>query len=105
MQQHHRATLSIPKFGAWNEADPRSGGGFTAIFEKVKQEKQIASTNFPTTTVPQQACNYMNGTDQTKRRTSSTSKVHLFTCICTCMRLYHNFNKALRTLMLTYIIS
>ncbi|XP_060669858.1 RPM1-interacting protein 4 [Ziziphus jujuba] len=44
---HHRATSSIPKFGAWDEADPRSGEGFTAIFEKVKEEKKIASTNFP----------------------------------------------------------
>ncbi|KAF3451791.1 hypothetical protein FNV43_RR07887 [Rhamnella rubrinervis] len=74
---HHRATSSIPKFGEWNEADPRSGEGFTAIFEKVKQEKQIAFANLPTTTVPQQPCNYMNGT-QTKRRTCFKSKM----CCC-----------------------
>ncbi|KAJ4830653.1 hypothetical protein Tsubulata_033949, partial [Turnera subulata] len=46
---HHR-TASVPKFGAWDETDPKSGDGFTVIFDRVKQEKQIASTTLPTPT-------------------------------------------------------
>lgn len=34
-------------FGAWDEKDPRSGDGFTVIFQKVKEEKHIAATKFP----------------------------------------------------------
>ncbi|XP_057512866.1 RPM1-interacting protein 4-like [Actinidia eriantha] len=40
-------SASVPKFGAWDEKDPKSGEGFTDIFNKVKQEKQIAATKFP----------------------------------------------------------
>ncbi|KAF5742132.1 hypothetical protein HS088_TW09G00174 [Tripterygium wilfordii] len=36
-------TASVPKFGSWDEADPRSGDGFTLIFAKVKEEKHKAS--------------------------------------------------------------
>eukprot|EP00268_Persea_americana_P038479 TRINITY_DN3805_c1_g1_i1.p1 TRINITY_DN3805_c1_g1~~TRINITY_DN3805_c1_g1_i1.p1 ORF type:complete len:279 (+),score=59.14 TRINITY_DN3805_c1_g1_i1:319-1155(+) len=44
---------SVPKFGAWDETDPRSGEGFTAIFNKVKEEKQIAAAKFPQVPVGQ----------------------------------------------------
>ncbi|XP_050233153.1 RPM1-interacting protein 4-like isoform X2 [Mercurialis annua] len=44
---HERRTASVPKFGAWDEADPSSGEGFTVIFNRVKEEKQVASTHFP----------------------------------------------------------
>ncbi|KAL8469035.1 hypothetical protein ACS0TY_032025 [Phlomoides rotata] len=40
-------SVSVPKFGQWDENDPRSGEGFTVIFNKVKEEKQIAATKFP----------------------------------------------------------
>ncbi|XP_065878156.1 RPM1-interacting protein 4-like [Euphorbia lathyris] len=36
----HERAASIPKFGAWDEADPSSGVGFTVIFNKVKEEKR-----------------------------------------------------------------
>ncbi|KAF5201836.1 Rpm1-interacting protein 4-like [Thalictrum thalictroides] len=39
---------SVPKFGAWDETDPRSGEGFTVIFNKMKEEKQIGSSRLPT---------------------------------------------------------
>ncbi|KAK3188506.1 hypothetical protein Dsin_028067 [Dipteronia sinensis] len=44
---HHRreVSASVPKFGDWDENDAKSSEGFTAIFEKLKEEKQIASTN------------------------------------------------------------
>ncbi|KAI9395606.1 hypothetical protein POPTR_004G002500v4 [Populus trichocarpa] len=64
---HHRAA-SIPKFGAWDETDPRSGEGFTVIFNRVKEEKQIASTTFPS--VPTQPVSLRN-----KGNSSSRSKV------------------------------
>lgn len=34
---------SVPKFGSWDARDPKSGDGYTAIFNKVKIEKQIAA--------------------------------------------------------------
>ncbi|KAG6416477.1 hypothetical protein SASPL_123907 [Salvia splendens] len=42
----HRS-VSVPKFGQWDENDPRSGEGFTVIFNKVKEEKHIAAAKFP----------------------------------------------------------
>lgn len=77
--QHHRATSSIPKFGAWDEADPRSGEGFTAIFAKVKEEKQIGSVNFPTsTTAAYQPCNHaVNNTPVKRPRSCSKLKVYI----------------------------
>ncbi|XP_075081978.1 RPM1-interacting protein 4-like isoform X2 [Nicotiana tabacum] len=41
------SSASVPKFGAWDEKDPKSGEGFTVIFNKVKEEKQIAAAKFP----------------------------------------------------------
>ncbi|KAM3328053.1 RPM1-interacting protein 4 isoform X2 [Capsicum galapagoense] len=38
---------SVPKFGAWDEKDPKSGEGFTVIFNKVKEEKHTAAAKFP----------------------------------------------------------
>ncbi|KAK2653012.1 hypothetical protein Ddye_012868 [Dipteronia dyeriana] len=73
-EPHHRAA-SVPKFGAWDETDPASGEGFTVIFNKVKEEKQIASTKFPT--VPAQA-NIQSDTKRTNGGISSRSKI----CCC-----------------------
>ncbi|KAK8629913.1 hypothetical protein V6N13_078730 [Hibiscus sabdariffa] len=40
MDKHEgAAAASIPKFGEWDETDPTSAQRFTAIFEKVKKEK------------------------------------------------------------------
>ncbi|XP_060186165.1 RPM1-interacting protein 4-like [Lycium barbarum] len=41
------SAASVPKFGAWDEKDPKSGEGFTVIFNKVKEEKHIAASKFP----------------------------------------------------------
>ncbi|KAL4628225.1 hypothetical protein ACB092_05G221600 [Castanea dentata] len=70
---HHR-TASVPKFGAWDELDPKSGEGFTAIFNKVKEEKQIASSQFPN--VSPQPSYYPSA--QEHGRSSSRSKI----CCC-----------------------
>ncbi|XP_071709197.1 RPM1-interacting protein 4-like [Rutidosis leptorrhynchoides] len=51
----HRSA-SVPMFGAWDDKDPKSGEGFTVIFQKVKEEKHIAATKFPP--IPQQAAAY-----------------------------------------------
>ncbi|KAL2467108.1 RPM1-interacting protein 4 [Abeliophyllum distichum] len=40
-------SASVPKFGEWDEKDPHSGDGFTVIFNKVKEEKQLAAAKFP----------------------------------------------------------
>lgn len=77
--QHHRATSSIPKFGAWDEADPRSGEGFTAIFEKVKEEKKIASTNFPAAAAAtHQPYDHTNSRTKHGRCWSKSSKVPIY---------------------------
>ncbi|XP_074359340.1 RPM1-interacting protein 4-like [Apium graveolens] len=48
-------SASVPMFGQWDERDPTSGDGFTVIFNKVKEEKQIAASKFPA--VPNQPTN------------------------------------------------
>ncbi|XVF26135.1 hypothetical protein REPUB_Repub13aG0273700 [Reevesia pubescens] len=73
--QHHRTT-SIPKFGEWDETDPTSGQGFTAIFNKVKEEKQAPSSNFPT--VPPQQSHYSDCHQSKCRSSSWCSKI----CCC-----------------------
>ncbi|XP_044496040.1 RPM1-interacting protein 4-like isoform X3 [Mangifera indica] len=69
--RHHR-TVSVPKFGAWDETDPKSGEGFTIIFNEVKKEKQIASTKFPT--VHSKASSHSDGQRCTSTSSPSKSK-------------------------------
>lgn len=33
----------VPKFGDWDESDPASAEGYTHMFEKVREEKQIGA--------------------------------------------------------------
>ncbi|GLU12481.1 hypothetical protein SLE2022_291590 [Rubroshorea leprosula] len=73
--KHHRSP-SVPKFGAWDEADPKSGDGFTAIFNKVREEKQSPSSLFPV--VHPQPNNFLDG--HSKHRSSS-----LDSKICCCI--------------------
>ncbi|KAJ1428698.1 RIN4, pathogenic type III effector avirulence factor Avr cleavage site [Sesbania bispinosa] len=44
----HQNHQPIPKFGSWDAKDPRSGEGYTAIFSKIKEERQIASSHIST---------------------------------------------------------
>ncbi|XP_022142617.1 RPM1-interacting protein 4-like [Momordica charantia] len=72
---------SVPKFGSWDARDPKSGDGYTAIFNKVKMEKKIGGSNSSQAVPPL--------TNQTKQQpipqivhgsTSFVSKV----CCCLC---------------------
>lgn len=63
-------SVSVPKFGEWDEKDPRLAEGFTVIFNKVKEEKHIAASKFPP--VPLQTVNNNYPTNQKKE----TKKVH-----------------------------
>ncbi|KAG2684394.1 hypothetical protein I3760_10G075200 [Carya illinoinensis] len=63
---------SIPKFGAWNEADPKSGEGFTVIFNRLKEEKQTETSHFPVE--QQQQPSYHSNTER-HERSSPRSKV------------------------------
>lgn len=77
MTQHHRAT-SIPKFGAWDVNDPKSGDGFTFIFEKLKEEKQINSSTVKvpvTMSSPLPPNNYLKDQRKRSQRSSCISKV------------------------------
>lgn len=60
-------------FGQWDERDPTSGDGFTVIFNKVKEEKQIAASKFPV--VPNQPTNLPN----TKTKDARSKVFILFT--------------------------
>ena len=42
--QNHRA-VSVPKFGDWNAGNADGGGGYTMIFEKMKENKQNGVIN------------------------------------------------------------
>ncbi|XP_057497499.1 uncharacterized protein LOC130782257 [Actinidia eriantha] len=66
------SSASVPKFGVWDEKDPKSGEGFTVIFNKVKEEKQIAATKLPT--VPPQP-----------RSFEKSQKKHTGSKICCCL--------------------
>ncbi|KAF6173220.1 hypothetical protein GIB67_026915 [Kingdonia uniflora] len=70
----HRAA-SVPKFGAWDETDPRSGEGFTVIFNKVKEEKQIGTSKFPTIPPPPPTS---SNERKSNRNSSPESKVSSF---------------------------
>ncbi|KAF5472726.1 hypothetical protein F2P56_009420 [Juglans regia] len=73
--QHRRGASSIPKFGAWNEADPKSGEGFTVIFNRLKEKKQTEISHFPV--VQQQQPSYHSNTER-HERSSPRSKI----CCC-----------------------
>jgi len=45
----NQRTPAIPKFGTWDVTNPNSGEGYTAIFSKIKEERQIKSTNITNT--------------------------------------------------------
>lgn len=70
-KQHHRAA-SIPKFGSWDVNDPKSGEGFTVIFDRIKEEKQNnGAIEVPTMLPPRPPTNHLK--DRSKR--SCVSKV------------------------------
>ncbi|RDX58382.1 RPM1-interacting protein 4, partial [Mucuna pruriens] len=82
----HQAT-AIPKFGAWDVTNPKSGEGYTAIFSKIKEERQITSRHVSSisSTPP------LNDTSNIKNQPSSS--------ISKCTNLWcHSYND------LTYLI-
>uniref|UniRef100_A0A1D1YE61 RPM1-interacting protein 4 n=1 Tax=Anthurium amnicola TaxID=1678845 RepID=A0A1D1YE61_9ARAE len=38
---------TVPKFGDWDESNPSSADGYTHIFNKVREEKQVGSAKVP----------------------------------------------------------
>ncbi|XP_022955116.1 RPM1-interacting protein 4-like [Cucurbita moschata] len=78
---HGGNPASVPKFGSWDARDPKSGDGYTAIFNKMKIEKQIAASN------PQSVPPLMNKTKQPIAHTNTTSGFTSFASkICCCLR-------------------
>ncbi|KAI6704105.1 hypothetical protein NL676_013241 [Syzygium grande] len=77
VRQHRRAP-SIPKFGAWDETDPRSGESFTVIFNKVKEEKHNESSKFPV--LPPEPITYSG--NQKNQESSSSSRPKICCCPC-----------------------
>lgn len=62
----------VPKFGEWDENDPASAEGYTHIFEKVREDKQIGAGKVPAmaTEAP-----YSNGQNQ---YSNANPKVRIF---------------------------
>jgi RPM1-interacting protein 4 len=44
-QPDHSA--AVPKFGDWDESNPASSEGYTAIFNRVREEKQVEAGKVP----------------------------------------------------------
>lgn len=63
----------VPKFGAWDERDPKSGEGFTIIFDKIKKEKRVAAAKFPLVHQPQTR----NNQETTRNHETRRSKVKI----------------------------
>lgn len=40
---------AVPKFGEWDESDPAAADGYTHIFNKVREERQVAAGQMPGT--------------------------------------------------------
>ncbi|XP_028755278.1 RPM1-interacting protein 4-like [Neltuma alba] len=53
---------AIPKFGEWDEKDPKSGESFTVIFSKLKQEKHAEPGHHPD--APPQPVHFSNAPNQ-----------------------------------------
>lgn len=76
---------SVPKFGSWDVRDPKSGDGYTAIFNKVKTEKQIGGSKSPQAVPP-----LMNQTKQPIAKTTTATNTRGPTsfafkiCCCLC---------------------
>ncbi|KAK7303358.1 hypothetical protein RJT34_14262 [Clitoria ternatea] len=43
---------AIPKFGTWDVSDPKSAEDYSAIFSKIKEEKQITSSHISSISTP-----------------------------------------------------
>ncbi|XP_077232481.1 RPM1-interacting protein 4-like [Tasmannia lanceolata] len=59
MKHGYFLSQPVPKFGTWDETDPKSDEGFTTIFNKVKEEKKIGAANL--TKLPTDPAMYSNG--------------------------------------------
>ncbi|KAL6970986.1 hypothetical protein U1Q18_030665 [Sarracenia purpurea var. burkii] len=56
-------TPAVPKFGEWDESDPASAEGYSHIFAKVREEKQLGAGKVP---VMSTETSYFNGQKQYK---------------------------------------
>lgn len=72
-------------FGAWDEKDPKSAEGFTVIFQKVKEEKQVAASKFPP--IPQQSTYNPNTpkNNTTKAKVCSFFRLLFFIYLYNCL--------------------
>ncbi|KAL0534540.1 hypothetical protein IC582_028831 [Cucumis melo] len=76
---------SVPKFGSWDVRDPKSGDGYTAIFNKVKIEKQIGGSNNPQTVPPLMNQTKQPMTQTTVAKTSTQGSTSFVSKICCCL--------------------
>ncbi|KAK6930698.1 RIN4, pathogenic type III effector avirulence factor Avr cleavage site [Dillenia turbinata] len=55
-------TSAVPKFGEWDETNPASADGYTHIFNKVREERQIGAGKVPI--MPTETTSHSNGQKQ-----------------------------------------
>ncbi|XP_058103273.1 RPM1-interacting protein 4-like [Magnolia sinica] len=66
---------AVPKFGDWDETNPSSADGYTHIFNKVREEKQIGAAKVPV--MPTES-SYNNNHRQDNARNSETTMCWCF---------------------------
>ena len=68
--QNHQKVAAMPKFGEWDEKDPKSGESFTVIFSQLKQEKITETDEVPH--VPSKLADFSNVPNHHNRPTAKT---------------------------------
>ncbi|KAH7294295.1 hypothetical protein KP509_28G064700 [Ceratopteris richardii] len=66
----------LPKFGDWNEQDPASGEGFTAIFNQARDDRKPGGP----TRIPAEAPNPPGMDHGDKIGKNEQSKLSIFAC-------------------------
>ncbi|XP_078437866.1 RPM1-interacting protein 4-like [Wolffia australiana] len=74
----HRS-VAVPKFGVWDGGNAETGGGFTMIFEKVKEEKANAAAHPPAPSFTPPRNNYQQ---PHKVNTQTAPRSRVFCCFC-----------------------
>ncbi|XP_054778995.1 RPM1-interacting protein 4-like isoform X2 [Prosopis cineraria] len=69
---------AIPKFGEWDEEDPKSGESFTVIFSKLKQEKHAEPGHLPD--APPQLVHFSDVHHQRHRPSHKTTRSKNYCC-------------------------
>jgi RPM1-interacting protein 4 len=74
-------SAAVPKFGDWDESNPASSEGYTAIFNRVREEKQVEAGKMPAAASEPP---YSNGYKQPGNENSKVCTAFLLIYIACC---------------------